>query len=85
MKMCRRKFDWFHLTLDLAYVAAIALFLFAIHIFLKVHRIGEDGQSSFFYWFPMIFALIILIGLLPWHSFRKPMSEEDRQKYYRIM
>jgi hypothetical protein len=71
----------------IAAFTCIGMGLFVVHlqIMLKLHAKAAQHPITY-YWIPMFFCACMAFRLFfPWWLFSKPMSDEDRAKFYRIM
>lgn len=65
---------------------ALALLVIGLANFVVQMKLHEHSVTGFKYWFISVVSFVFVSTVLfPWDIFRKPMSKEDQEKYYRLM
>lgn len=89
--MCSRKLHWLDVVMMVIETITAILMLIAISATLFAERLFLEKQwpHSKYHWLVLAISAVVMVKLLfPWHLLpfrRSKMSDEDRQKYYRIM
>jgi hypothetical protein len=84
--VCTRKIGLIDVILLLFIVTAITIIEFGVHCMLMLYHDVEGQPHTIFYGAVMVITSALQLRyIFPWHVYRKPMSEELRAKYYRIM